>query len=316
MLRIVAFGLTLALFGMGCVDEVAAPRGVEEPFSIYGILNPRLVTQSMLVAPPSRFFEDYPEAIDAVVTTTNLETGEWITWKDSVVTGDRGQRDHVFVGRFRPEFGSRHSVLVTRSDGAVSTAEVKVPGRVSLELDDDGTRYFAGRVLGETFRLHRAEIVYGVRFYKVGMPPDTLCAQPLEHYSFPLTVSEMNEGDYWQLETNMHEDWDYARSYYFEDHGWRAEDLFFEGLALMDMGMEVTVGDESWNPPGGTFDQHVLSSPRALTNVENGFGFIGAGYNQDFSVWPSKESVKDAWFFDFLMRPPGDCLDFCSCGRN
>ncbi len=59
----------------------------------------------------------------------------------------------------------------------------------------------------------------------------------------------------------MHEDWDYARSYYSGEH-----DVIFDesyepvGLALMDMKLEVTVGDESWNTLGGERARPVVAT--------------------------------------------------------
>ncbi len=43
--------------------------------------------------------------------------------------------------------------------------------------------------------------------------------------------------------------------------------------------MEFTAlaADSAWAPPGGVFDPDVLVVPGALSNVENGYGFIGAG---------------------------------------
>ena len=47
------------------------------------------------------------------------------------------------------------------------------------------------------------------------------------------------------------------------------------------------VADDSWNPPGGDFDFEVLSQPGAFSNVENGFGFFGAGYTASTEWFPS-----------------------------
>jgi hypothetical protein len=54
------------------------------------------------------------------------------------------------------------------------------------------------------------------------------------------------------------------------------------------------VGDEVWNPPGGAIDPTILSQPNAMTNVEKGFGFIGAGYRVVAPLFPSRKAVEYA----------------------
>ena len=50
------------------------------------------------------------------------------------------------------------------------------------------------------------------------------------------------------------------------------------GLKLAKLTIQLIVANAEWDPPGGAFDACVLVQPGALRNVENGFGFIGAGY--------------------------------------
>jgi hypothetical protein len=106
--------------------------------------------------------------------------------------------------------------------------------------------------------------------------------------------------------------------YYHHDTGINFDKKFpfSNGLALMGMELRVLIGNESWIPPGGEFDPNVLVQPGTLRNVQNGLGFVGAGYNQDFALYPSQQSLDDTWFFDYMMRPPTDCFDYCSCGQE
>jgi hypothetical protein len=301
---------------LGCEDDVAGPDGVQEPFSMFGIINPRLNTQSIMVSPIETRLVDYPDAIDAVVRSLDLETGQTRQWHDSVVVGDRGQNDHVYLSDFRPNFGSRHRIEVIRSDGAASEVEVEIPDRVTFDFEDTGTRRYIIRILGENFRVVQADIVYGVRFYSPSMTSKELCEEsPLSYYSFPLTARVIVTGGDTQLELDMFLHADVVRSLYALENEVRYVD-YYAGLALTRLRLEVTIGDESWRPPGGTFDGNVLSAPRTLSNVTNGFGFVGGGYNEERRLWPSTEAIKDGWFYDFLMRPPSDCLDFCSCGSQ
>ena len=305
----------IVLFVCACDDDVAGPSGVDEPYSMYGIMNPRLETQTLLVGPTISSLEDYDDVIDASVTSTELSTGKEYVWRDSVVDGARGQIDHVFTARFRPEFGSRHHIVVRRSDGEISDVEVAVPGRVSFETLDERTRAFGVRVNGEDVRLISAEVTYGVRLYApLAMTPAGMClSQPRSYFTLPLETREMSGGD-WMMEWDLREQLFLIRSYYAQKHRVQFRPEKKAQIALMEMDLEITVGGPSWNPPGGEFDRHVLSAPQAMTNISNGLGFVGAGYNQEREHWPSEESVSDAWVYDFLMRPPGECRDFCSCG--
>ena len=49
-----------------------------------------------------------------------------------------------------------------------------------------------------------------------------------------------------------------------------------ESISLAGLGLRITLLDEAFVPPGGAFDPDVLSQPGTLSNVENGFGFVGS----------------------------------------
>ncbi len=50
------------------------------------------------------------------------------------------------------------------------------------------------------------------------------------------------------------------------------------GLKLTKITIHLIAANADWDPPGDTFDIDVLVQPGTLSNVENGFGFVGAGY--------------------------------------
>jgi hypothetical protein len=302
--------LLVGIILCSCEDSVSPPPGVEEPFSAYGILNPRLTRQTMLVSPTASQLFDFADSIDAIVTSRDVAGGQRRVWRDSVVVGDRGQRDHIFYSDFRPDFGSEHTIVIRRSDGATSSVDVRIPNQVELDLEDDGTHLLQLNVIGKEIGVLRAIVTYGVRYYELGGGP---CSPLFKFYEISVedAVEERPGGAVIGIDMDLHEQ--LLRSYLAMDF-----DIVFPdthtGLALTHMKIEVTIGNDSWAPPGGVFDLNVLSSPRTLANVSNGYGFVGSGYNQDRALWPSKEAVQDTWFFDFLMRPPGVCLDYCGCG--
>ena len=46
----------------------------------------------------------------------------------------------------------------------------------------------------------------------------------------------------------------------------------------MLVSFSTVLGNEEWVPPDGEFNAANLIQPGTFSNVENGFGFVGAGY--------------------------------------
>jgi len=67
-------------------------------------------------------------------------------------------------------------------------------------------------------------------------------------------------------------------------------------LFLSNVTMNVFSVDEQWVPPGGRFDYHLLSEPGTMSNVEGGFGFVGAGVEDSLKWIPSEEIRKQIGF--------------------
>jgi hypothetical protein len=304
----ITLGSLLFLCVIGCADEVAAPSGVEEPFSVYGIMNPLLPTQTLLVSATENSVAPASDSIDAVVTSTNLTTGERHVWQDSVSANETDQLDHVFWAEFRPDFSTRHLIEVIRSDGAASLVYVDVPMDVTVESEDTGTRDLIAYIRGGDFRIMRADVVYSVRRH-----PDTeLSENPQLSYSFSYISDVSQTASGFQIDIDLHRHFDVIASLYMLDIGgtWSSRRFpFHEGLALMRMNLRLTVGNDAWNPPGRETGQDVLVHPGTLSNVENGFGFVGGGYNRDYPLYPSASAIADTWFFDFLCRPYANCTD-------
>lgn len=255
------------------------------------------------------------DSIDAVVTSTNLETGELSVWRDSASINATGQTDHVFWSEFRPGFGTHHRMRVKRSDGAATFVSVEIPVEVSIDQEDTGTRYLHAHVRGGDVRLIRADIIYSLRHN-----PNP-CLTPQGEFSVSYTGEEIQTENGWRIEINLGIHYDRLRSRYHNRFPEVAHPKCIgaceeePGLAFMGMVVSLTVGSDMWDPPGETFNDRILVHPGTLSNVENGFGFVGGGYNKSASLFPSSVSISDTWFHDYLMRPPSDCYDYCSCGQ-
>lgn len=313
-----------ALLLAGCEEDVAGPTGIEEPFTVFGVLNPRLNTQELLVSPISASLAPSDAPIDAVVTSMDLETGEVHSWRPELEPNATGQLDHIYRSEFRPEFGGAYRIEITRSDGASTLIGVEVPGQVVVDTDEEGG-VLDLRITGEEFRIVDASISFAVRFYDLNMSDREMCqpGNPLGTYTLPLANTPTKIDGGYRYRLSLDEVYEILRGYYAADYSPEHFDGFsnpnFDGLALMDIEASLTVGGLAWDPPGGNLDINARAFPSSLDDAQNGFGFVGGGYDQEIRIRPSKNLVGKTWFFDRLIRP-GDsseenvCVDFCSCG--
>ncbi len=308
--------LFLFLSLASCEEDVAGPTGVDQPFSLYGVLNPRLPVQTVLVAPTEDLLVPRSgDPLDAVVTSTNLNSGKIYVWQDSVVANATGQLDHIYWADFTPGYGSRHRMEVMRSDGKKSTVNIEVPGEVHIESEDTVTRNLRVTVSGTSdFSLIRFDVTYSVRYYDSYVPeqaPNNLCNTPLKHYTFPYKNKAMSIKNNWRVNIDLNILYETIRSYYHDDTGIiYLENPIRDGPALMGMEVEITIGSPEWDPPeGDPADERVLVHPGTLSNVENGYGLVVGGYNEEATLYPSSRAVADTPFFDFIQRGGGDyCL--------
>lgn len=194
------------------------------------------------------------------MTSTDLHTGEAVVWEDSLIAFGEGRFGHVFHAAFRPVYGRTYRVEVRRSDGAVSSAEVTVPPLVEplpLEAERSGTIVLASLWPG-TPELTGPHVTYVLEDASCNRHIVTLPAsRPAEPFEFG-----------WRVETDL-----------LEDAGAVRESLApLANLGLVAVRIGALVSSSNWYPPGGVFDPEVLVDPNAFTNVRNGFGFVGAGY--------------------------------------
>jgi len=275
----------------GCEENLAPRDPFEAPFSLYGVLSPDLAMQSIRVYP----LEDFPtlgtpEPLHAHVFSTDLETGERRTWQDTVLVEPNGQHEYLYWSAFRAAYGHRYRVeAVRRSDGAMSFAEVRVPDPVTVRIADDRDAS-AVQVLieGEGIRALKPEAEYILANLAPG------CEVLRNRFSYAGRERRVEGG--WRVDINMVAD--------------RFDILFNCGgitvfahpfcppffLLLRALDLHVLVGDVAWDPPGGLFDPDILSEHTTMTNVENGFGFIGAGYRIVAPLFPSEEALEYACF--------------------
>ncbi len=288
--------LLAAMLSTGCEEDVIGVLGTERPFSMYGVFTPGPDTQWVRVFS----IEDQlqltpPEPLDAEFISTNLTTGESHVWQDSITQDERGFYAHLFWAPFAVNYGETHRIEITRlSDGQLSSSQVEIPIRSELvELDPEiAFRDVIQPVLveGATARLIQIELSY-----KLINAPSADAVSPEVFLNYDGQQRMTPEG--WIVDVVLSEDIQVLREELAKTGNWFPS----FGVGVTSMTLKMMVVDDAWDPPNGEFDPSVLVQPGTLSNVENGFGFIGAGYRLDTTWRPPADALEQAGF-----RPADD----------
>ncbi|NNE34919.1 MAG: DUF4249 family protein, partial [Rhodothermales bacterium] len=112
----------------GCETAVDPVIETDIPYTMYGLFNPTADTQAVRVYPVNGLLErSNREPLGAVVTSTNLETGQQRTWADSIITFPRNEVGHVYWSAFNVGHEETYRLEVERPDGAKSEVVVTTP---------------------------------------------------------------------------------------------------------------------------------------------------------------------------------------------
>lgn len=281
---IVCIGLT------GCEEDPNPFIGEDQPYTVYGYLNPKANRQLVRVIPVAGLIDEVGIGADqAMVRSTHLGTGEQRIWQDSLVTFEDGSTGVVFFSDFTPEFEAPYRLEVVRNDGETSSVEVTVPRNITV------TRQMSTNPLIPLFLLE-GELP---NLVEVAVKYQTSALQPqlpivLEPIQFPVAVSykgkEERVGNGWEYRLDYREDLQEIRQTFGEFC------LTTQFISVRSIKFEFFVGDDAWVPPGGVFDPELLVQPELFSNIENGFGYFGAGYTIDFNVLPTTPVLEQVGF--------------------
>lgn len=289
-LRSLTFLFALSI-STGCQENVVSRDHFDTPFSIYGVISPQLDTQSVRVYP----LEDFPTLgspapPDANVSSTDLETGEQVPWRDSVHVDPNGQHEYIYWALFRAEYGHRYQIdVLRRSDGARSFAEVRVPEPVTVRIiDDTDASRMQVLIEGEGIRALSPEVTYIFSGTSEG------CEPLVDQFSYEGYEQPVDNG--WIVPVNMVSD---RFDLLFNCGGVTVFPRnfcppYYIGLKWIEL--DMIIGDHSWDPPAGVFDPNVVSHPTTMTNVENGFGIVAAGFRVTAKLFPSEAALQHACF--------------------
>ncbi len=281
---------SLPLLMIGCEENVTAVTGTDRAFSFYGVLRPVADTQYISIYPISDILAPTePEPLDGTVAATNVTTGETYQLRDSLVLEENGDYAHFAWMPVRAEYGHTYEIRAENAQNQMSTAQVTVPPEASLELRKPEERFSVGVINpvfvdGEVPRLMHVEVEYYIKFDE-GEPQATTTRMTV---SYDGKAQKVEGG--WMIDINLSTDFEKLRSRL------RAADDFSVsyGIRMLDMTLRLAVVNEEWNPPEGVFDDDVLVQPGTMSNVENGFGFVGAGFRLGEQWRPDDEYLSSA----------------------
>lgn len=296
MPRLLAFLLIPLLVG-GCEATVDPGPGPDRPFTLYGYFDAGSDVQAVRVIPIAEtLVPETREPIDARVVSTDLGTGAEVVWRDSVVTFASGAVGHVYTAPFRARFGSAYRLTVTRSDGLASVVETQMPPEATVEEQparrDTTIRESGGMPADTTIRIDPS-ITFDIR----GAIPRLLDVQA----EYRVAVSAADEdGIVLSIPYGSSGDTDSSTSGLVQQtaEGWRITmrleqdvvplktellrlgliDRRSEPIYFLDARLTMLAVGEEWVSPTGVFDSEALVEPGTFSNVQNGFGFVGAGY--------------------------------------
>jgi hypothetical protein len=301
---------------VGCETAVDPYTGTAPPYTIWGVMNSEADTQKVRVFSISgQPGISRPDDLDATVSSVDLTTGTRTEWTHRKVLFEGGDQGHVFWAASRVEPGRAYRLDVVRSDGATSSAQVTVPLPVEVNLETSEDRSdIPVQIIGSAPNLLGVEVRYEAGNLPPAnpWPPEKGIHPNVLHFvdiSYQDDLVETEDG--WSFDIRMQRDYDLVRDEYERNC------LVTEGapdISLRRVELHFVAADSAWNPPGGRFDPEILVEPGAMSNVENGFGFLGAGQVVRVRWTPPREvryrlGYKDEPPCNSTAQPIPACMD-------
>ncbi|NNE69514.1 MAG: hypothetical protein HKN29_04030 [Rhodothermales bacterium] len=299
-------GAVLLVVLSACESSVAPRADTDRHFSLYGVVSPDADSQGVLVFPIENELRELPaEPIDAILTSTDLETGEELVWSDSLVFREDGVV-HVYWAPFRAIHDRSYQLSVRSADGDRRAAvTVKVPPEAEIApglVREDIWILQDVAITAPVERLNFLQVRY---FVKAKVPPAALAypvllpdkqtslgaPPPPTDPQAPLPPTDSLIVQQFIVPV------DYSNDSFLDASGWTIPINFsFDftdirqrvarvaqpdptyGIRLEHIEITLVAANAEWAAPQNVYDPEVLIQPGTMTNVQGGFGFVGAGY--------------------------------------
>ena len=284
----------------GCDATIETPPSLRGTYTLWGALDPTSDTQAVrVVAVTDTLLAQSPAPLPVTVTSTDLATGTSTVWRDSLVTFRDGSVGHVYGARLRPDYGSRHRLVVRRrDDGREVTVTTTVPPRVepvALPINvAGGIRATALWPGAEQLNRVRATSLIQIGAIPLNETPFQVCDTLSITVRITDRVGTSGPTDAgWAVALNL-------RSAYgplldlmpIPD----PDGLLRIGLRRITLRGEVTTPE--WRFPGGVADFEALAAAEVFDNVEGGFGFVGSAYRSAVVIRPAYRDLPQTNFVD------------------
>ncbi|MEQ9103765.1 MAG: hypothetical protein RIE53_03625 [Rhodothermales bacterium] len=278
------------LFSVGCDSTVDPIVETDRPYTLWGWLDPTADLQKV------RLFEIEPILVaddgapsTATVTLTDLTSGASVAWRDSVVQFASGSYGHVFIADTPVEYDREYRLDAAHPNGQVSTVRVATPPRTAPRVSDIQNVRGNVRVRIDwenAPRLLDLYLIYHVTLTTARNP------EP-EPFSLVIQSGTILQDTGTGLGVVVEPSLDIGAVY-------GALNVSPGGLTAIELlGIDVRpfVAAAEWTPPTGrTFNPELLVQPGTLSNVQNGFGFVSAGFEDSFVIQLSDDAARNAGF--------------------
>jgi hypothetical protein len=302
-LPLVVFGAFLLL--TGCESALAPRAEADRHFTLYGVMNPLADSQGVIVFPVDGELKPLPDApLEARLRSTNLDSGESVAWRDSIIASAAGPA-HVFWAPFRASYGETYRLEVEslKDDGA-SSVTVKVPPRANIVPMDPVDGVWVTQDVLVTAPVDRLNFLLVRYVIKAKLPRSSLAYPvllPGGKLGGDATLSDPPPGDSLIVQT-LFVPIDYVEKAAVDASGWTIPINFTDdfreirrrisgrgspdatfGIQLLAVEISFVAANAEWAAPDDRFEADVLVQPGTMSNVERGFGFVGAGYRLEHS---------------------------------
>ncbi len=255
---------SFALCVVGCESSFDPIQESTRYFSIFGYLDASADTQFVRVSPlrDTVVIAD-ARPLDAVVTLEHLASGRVTVWKDSVFTYPGGLLAHNFWSVERIEPGETYLFRVERADGNASTVEVTLPDSFpdpTLQIPRFDPLWYL--TVLDVERLADLRMIYVVH----DELRNTFIEVPVSYLEF---ASAFTGG--FAAVVDPRKDMERVR-----------QALGILSPMISDIKIFAAAGGPGW-PQFFKLDDELVALPDAVSNVQQGVGFLGGVMTRKFS---------------------------------
>ncbi|MBD3617375.1 MAG: DUF4249 family protein [Gracilimonas sp.] len=260
--------LSLHYLSLVCIIAIIFLSGCNEPFqpleendkyfySVYGYLDASADTQWVRIMPVRETTNYSDEPIDAIVTLTDLDTGQETVMNDSLFRLPQVAPGDALVWNFWTTYditpSNDYKLTVERSDGATTTTTVNIP-------DDYPEPVVDGRYVTVTGVEHIAEARLD---WKVLDKRDNTI------HEFAITHTHRlvyyNNSNKYLLRISPNDD--------FANEILQTLDAIQPQIEILETNVVIIVAGDDWIN-FSELDREVIALPKETSNIENGVGYL------------------------------------------